>query len=668
MSKKVVGVDWPDHFYPTNAVWPSSNNWSSAYNTNRSRKTFDRTAQSALLKEQQQKLRKYRHVLKKHLFDAISQGDVSTSISLIERDASLLEAHTSWGATPLAVAAALGDTALVSELLVLGADPGACDSDGATPLISAAFRGHFRVLGLLLGPSGVRGGTSGRRFLMTRKTNGRGETAMFAAAKAGHLNAVKELAYADVAMCREGDLGDVDGVTPLMTAARHNRAAVLEFLLNAEHLATEDGREEDGLEGERGARTGVEGRDLKQRPVTLTLQDGGGGKRNQQELGRNRGNNDPDKNNKKDTSNSATPTNSSNQPKTVGFLPSSNQPPPTTSATASPPTNKPPTNSSSRDRSNLNYDSDEERFGDDQDAFGLSRRSRGGDKGGNGNDGGNEKAFPDQHPKTPISGVAILESSTKSLDSVKTQDPRKSLSMPSAPHSSFVEGPYRHDFHDFDYLGSGFQSSAANASFGSNAEGHVYDNAVLRLSESMKGVWPASSSPFSVSRPLFGPPPPASTHLPPSHALWTRDVHGRTALMHAAAGAAPEATCVLLDELQFTGERRRWRGRERVGSRGDERAEMGSGFEIQNKRSEVQENRATPSWSPSRGGNDSYDNWSVAAAEKDWRSTEARNRGMGNGGGGDIGGGGGGGGTIEKDGRSSYGDVFRDGILKDTSR
>jgi ankyrin repeat protein len=53
-------------------------------------------------------------------------------------------------APSLTLAALKGDTGLVTELLEAGADPDACDGQGRTPLIEAAFGGHADTVSALL--------------------------------------------------------------------------------------------------------------------------------------------------------------------------------------------------------------------------------------------------------------------------------------------------------------------------------------------------------------------------------------------------------------------------------------------------------------------------------------------------------------------------------------
>ena len=96
----------------------------------------------------------------------------------------------------LTLAALKGNTGLVIELLQAGADPDACDGQGRTPLIEAAFGGHVDTLSALLGA----GADPNAR-------DPEGWTPLMEAASKGRLDVVKLLlaAGADVnATNREG--------------------------------------------------------------------------------------------------------------------------------------------------------------------------------------------------------------------------------------------------------------------------------------------------------------------------------------------------------------------------------------------------------------------------------------------------------------------------------
>jgi ankyrin repeat protein len=134
-----------------------------------------------------------------------------------------VNAKDSSGRTPLMAAALAGDSAVAVALLNGKADPNAEDSSGSTALVYAAANGHVPLVTLL-----------------RQKGASKGSDAAFAFAVRGcHIDLARMLA----------DLGAksdmrIDGVTPLMLAARVNCVAGLDFLISRGadvNLAGDDG-------------------------------------------------------------------------------------------------------------------------------------------------------------------------------------------------------------------------------------------------------------------------------------------------------------------------------------------------------------------------------------------------------------------------------------------
>ncbi len=78
-----------------------------------------------------------------------SSGEVAEV--LLREGGADVGAANSFGSTPLHVAASRGSDPVAEVLLREGADVGAADEDGSTPLHLAAFRGRDSVAGTLLG-------------------------------------------------------------------------------------------------------------------------------------------------------------------------------------------------------------------------------------------------------------------------------------------------------------------------------------------------------------------------------------------------------------------------------------------------------------------------------------------------------------------------------------
>ncbi|HWO00163.1 MAG TPA: ankyrin repeat domain-containing protein [Blastocatellia bacterium] len=105
----------------------------------------------------------------------------------------------------LTLAALKGDTGLVTELLKAGADPDACDGQGRTPLIEAAFGGHVDTLSALLGA----GADPNAR-------DADGWTPLMEAASKGRLDVVRRL----LAAAADVNASDRDGRTAVEVVAR----------------------------------------------------------------------------------------------------------------------------------------------------------------------------------------------------------------------------------------------------------------------------------------------------------------------------------------------------------------------------------------------------------------------------------------------------------------
>mmetsp|Transcript_19113 Transcript_19113/g.30907 ORF Transcript_19113/g.30907 Transcript_19113/m.30907 type:complete len:257 (-) Transcript_19113:445-1215(-) len=122
-------------------------------------------------------------------------------------------------ATPLHHAAEEGDDLAITALISMGADVNEADSEGQTPLMTAASWGHAASCRLLAKVSGTD---------IDRKDDG-GDTALHEAARADELEALVALL----------DLGaDVDprnklGATPLIVASHAGHKAICKALIHA---------------------------------------------------------------------------------------------------------------------------------------------------------------------------------------------------------------------------------------------------------------------------------------------------------------------------------------------------------------------------------------------------------------------------------------------------
>ncbi|GFR49858.1 hypothetical protein Agub_g11959 [Astrephomene gubernaculifera] len=253
MPSYVVGRDWPDHFYATNARWPEPAQWTyrHASRTSAFRVSVEEAKRAQELEEQALARHEARK-LKKQLFAAIIQRDLATVRQLVRRTPLLLERHTPAGATPLGLAAAVGDSPIVDFLLAEGGDVCEGDRVGATPLIAAAARGHTQVCLQLL--RSKQGANAGRLHLLRQATRRAGEAAVHAAARGGHLDTLRALLEAAAAAVADkgqeegkeeeqeeaaGMVGlvDAEGRDCLMMAAANDHTQVMNYLIREHRLS-----------------------------------------------------------------------------------------------------------------------------------------------------------------------------------------------------------------------------------------------------------------------------------------------------------------------------------------------------------------------------------------------------------------------------------------------
>lgn len=118
------------------------------------------------------------------LFSLCAAGRVNAVIEAIDRDGSLLKAHSGDGWTPLHLAAFFGHPELAAALLDRGADVNARSTNSMknTPLHAAAAGGNIELVRLLL-----------ERGADANATQERGWTALHAAAQSGNREMVEVL-------------------------------------------------------------------------------------------------------------------------------------------------------------------------------------------------------------------------------------------------------------------------------------------------------------------------------------------------------------------------------------------------------------------------------------------------------------------------------------------
>lgn len=148
------------------------------------------------------------------LEEAIRKGDADRVSAYLDAGWGPDQPLDLTGKRPLHQAAEYGQAAIVRLLLARGADPNAPDKQGATPLDRAARAGITEVVTLMLDGGAV--------------IQGAGRSALFSTLSGENCAATIRLLLA-----RGADPGqcNADGLTPLMEAARWNRAEALATLL-----------------------------------------------------------------------------------------------------------------------------------------------------------------------------------------------------------------------------------------------------------------------------------------------------------------------------------------------------------------------------------------------------------------------------------------------------
>lgn len=149
------------------------------------------------------------------LFAASEVGDVETVRDILDNNPDYLDAQTSRGMTPLALAAWNDNLKTVEYLLARGADPDLKNLNGLTPLFCAIDRGRHKMSVLL-----VRGGAD----LATRGYRGR--TLLHMAARSGDADLARTLIERGAGV----NATDAQGVTPLDIATWYRKSSVAAIL------------------------------------------------------------------------------------------------------------------------------------------------------------------------------------------------------------------------------------------------------------------------------------------------------------------------------------------------------------------------------------------------------------------------------------------------------
>jgi ankyrin repeat protein len=181
---------------------------------------------------------------------AVGQGDLAKVKELLEKKPELVNTKDSQGNTPLLLAAYRGHSEIVGFLIAKGADLNSLNTYKYTPLHYSILRRHIEVAEMLikagadLNIPNVWGYTplhtcAGRNFLKEAEfliknkggvntRNEVGETPLFAAVKSGHRDMILLLIKngADV------NARDNVGRTPVFATAERNSSRILELLVN----------------------------------------------------------------------------------------------------------------------------------------------------------------------------------------------------------------------------------------------------------------------------------------------------------------------------------------------------------------------------------------------------------------------------------------------------
>mmetsp|Transcript_21341 Transcript_21341/g.59261 ORF Transcript_21341/g.59261 Transcript_21341/m.59261 type:complete len:478 (+) Transcript_21341:369-1802(+) len=184
--------DVPDQAYATNAKWPEPwQPWQRAAAHRRKRgiptvHQLEDELRAASIEQDE-----LAHASTYIIFQAILEGDLEPVREALKRRSAVEARAPGSGCTPIMVAAAAGEAAICGELIGARANIHARDeASGATAFIMAAAKGRAQVLELLLKHAEEVEHT---KYKLLQEVTHKGETALMAAAKYGHLEAVQLL-------------------------------------------------------------------------------------------------------------------------------------------------------------------------------------------------------------------------------------------------------------------------------------------------------------------------------------------------------------------------------------------------------------------------------------------------------------------------------------------
>ena len=216
----------------SNAKWPEAQRWhSSGPSKARSAKA---ARGSGGIENVDAFIAPFDQSLSPHLLLAALDDDAAKVKDLVSRGA-WPECRADSGATPLICAAAKGSIAAVEALFEAGANVVATDNVGANAVTLAAFHGRGDIVDAILNSREVAEEDGAALALLTWPTH-KGETPVMAAAKAGHVNVVRNL-LTRMAPHRPGgvegywDGGDARDRTAAALAARSGQTGCLRALI-----------------------------------------------------------------------------------------------------------------------------------------------------------------------------------------------------------------------------------------------------------------------------------------------------------------------------------------------------------------------------------------------------------------------------------------------------